>query len=140
MSRRDAREALLALMYEFAVNGEEGYDTLNVMEDVLSGPLSETDRNYIKDGYNRFAAHREQVDSVISSSLTSWDISRLAKVDLSILRLAVSELLYSADIPAKVSINEAVELAKKFSSDQAPKFINGVLAGCFKKMDSHKLA
>jgi len=140
MKRRDAREALLALLYEYAVTGEKGNDTLDVMEDTFSGPLSETDKKDIQSLWHVIVQNQDDIDVLISSSLKSWTIDRLAKMDLSILRLAVYEIAYDASIPAKVSINEAVELAKKYSSDQAPKFVNGVLAGCLTKVESQKMA
>ena len=68
------------------------------------------------------------IDDKISSSLKNWTIDRISKVNLSILRLAVCEIMYIEDIPFQVSINEAVELAKKYSDDDAPSFVNGVLA------------
>ena len=136
MGRRNAREALLALMYEYDVVGEKGHETLQVMGDVLSQSLNDSDDKYIEKGYNFFMNKSEEIDEIIKASLTSWDIERLSRVDVSIMRLAVIDMKYFDDIPRKVAINEAVELAKRFSSDKAPKFINGVLAGCTKVLDS----
>jgi transcription antitermination protein NusB len=139
MSRRYAREALLALMYEYTVTGQQGHETLDVMGDILSDSLTDSDREYIGLGVSNFLTNQETIDEVIKSSLKSWSISRLARVDLSILRLAVVEIIYFEDIPEKVAINEAVELGKKYSSDKSPKFINGVLAGCLKNIDVKKV-
>ena len=139
MSRRYAREALLALMYEYTVTGQQGHETLGVMGDILSDSLTDSDREYIGLGVSNFLTNQETIDEVIKSSLKSWSISRLARVDLSILRLAVVEIIYFEDIPEKVAINEAVELGKKYSSDKSPKFINGVLAGCLKNIDVKKV-
>ena len=71
--------------------------------------------------------HAEYIDNIISSHLQNWQLERLPAVDRAILRVAVWELLYSNDVPEPVTIDEAVELAKKFSTDESPKFINGVL-------------
>ena len=75
-------------------------------------------------GYN---AHSDEVDAAIEKSATNWTMDRMAKVDLAILRLAVFELLFRTDIPPVVSINEAIDLAKEFSSGESRRFINGVL-------------
>ena len=78
-------------------------------------------RDFIKQHIN------EDVDEIISNSSKGWKINRLSKVDLNILRLAIYEIKYNESIPVNVSINEAINLAKKYSSDEAPAFINGVL-------------
>ena len=120
------------------MTGEAGNDTMNVMGDVLSSDLSEADREYIEGSYQEFLIGVDTLDEIISSALTSWNIKRLSRVDISILRLALLEILKRDEIPEKVSINEAVELAKKYSTDQSPKFINGVLAGCLKHLEEAK--
>ena len=70
---------------------------------------------------------RDNIDDIIQKSSTSWDIKRIAKVDLSILRVAITEILYLSDIPDKVSINEAIDLAKKYGDENSYKFVNGLL-------------
>lgn len=120
------------------MTGEAGNDTMNVMGDILSGKLTEADREYIDECYQLFLDETDKLDSIISPALTSWNIERLSRVDISIIRLALLEILDRDEIPEKVSINEAVELAKKYSTDQSPKFINGVLAGCLKHLDTAK--
>lgn len=129
---------MLSLMYEYAVTGETGNDTINVMGDILAEKLSSADEHYIEDSFAAFVDNQKNLDEMIAASLKSWHIDRLSRLDLSILRLALIEITEDADIPEKVSINEAVELAKKYSSDKAPKFINGVLAGCLKQIASKK--
>jgi len=129
---------LLCLMYEYSVTGEAGYDTMNVMGDILSENLTEGDREYIDSSYQKFLTDRDRLDVIITSALTSWNIKRLSRVDISIIRLALLEILECEEIPEKVSINEAVELAKKYSTDKSPKFINGVLAGCIKHLEDAK--
>ena len=74
----------------------------------------------------------ESINNAISSKLKKWSIDRLSKVDLSILQLAVFEILYIDDIPSKVSVNEAVNLAKKYGENNSPSFINGVLGSILK--------
>ena len=69
------------------------------------------------------------IDEHIQNNIEGWDIHRLARVDLSILRIAIYELLYRDDIPVQVSINEAIEISKKYSTEDSSKFINGILGG-----------
>lgn len=72
-------------------------------------------------------AHRVEIDRLISEKSKHWSIARMARVDLSILRMAIFELLFRGDIPRNVTINEAIEVAKKFGSEDSPAFINGIL-------------
>lgn len=76
--------------------------------------------------------HREDCDALIQTAAIRWELSRLSSVDRSILRLAVYHLKFCPDIPCKVTINEAIELAKKFSGEQSPRFVNGVLDAILK--------
>jgi len=71
--------------------------------------------------------HREEIDAQITAKSPNWSLSRMAKIDLSIIRLAAYELLFRADIPKNVTINEAVEIAKTFGSEESPAFVNGIL-------------
>lgn len=89
----------------------------------------------VSEDFASFLDHREEIDQVIDSTLVGWDIHRLAKVDLAIIRLASYEIFYCPEIPTKVSINEAVELAKKFSTDDSSRFINGILGSVIKKYE-----
>jgi transcription antitermination factor NusB len=83
--------------------------------------------NYLKEVFDSFLLNRDNIDDIIQKSSTSWDIKRIAKVDLSILRVAITEILYLSDIPDKVSINEAIDLAKKYGDENSYKFVNGLL-------------
>lgn len=81
--------------------------------------------------------HKEEVDSYISKHTFNWDMSRIAIIDKNILRMALAELLYFEDIPPKVSINEAIEIAKKFNStDKSSKFVNGILDAMYNDLKS----
>ena len=77
--------------------------------------------------YKDIAAHEEEIDAMINEHTTGWKTGRMNKVDLSVLRLAVYEMKWDDEVPVKVAINEAVELAKNFSGDEGPAFVNGVL-------------
>lgn len=71
--------------------------------------------------------HREEIDAQIAAKSPNWSLARMAKIDLAIIRLAAFELLFRADIPKNVTINEAIEIAKKFGSEESPAFVNGIL-------------
>lgn len=90
--------------------------------------LSDTDKETIKAKVDNVIANLSTIDNNLNEKVTGWDISRIGKVELAILRLAVYEILFDDDIPTGVAINEAVELAKKFGQDSSGSFINGVLA------------
>ncbi|MFO7294505.1 MAG: transcription antitermination factor NusB [Caldicoprobacter sp.] len=127
MARKDAREVAMKLLYQKDMSGEADIDLLLKMEPHYS--IHENDREYILNLLNLFETHAEEIDGHIRSFSKGWEFSRIAKVDLAILRLALCEILYRDDIPVSVSINEAVELAKKFSNDKSGRFVNGVLGG-----------
>lgn len=83
---------------------------------------------FVKRIIKEFLKHKEEVDGIIQRLSDGWDISRLVKMDKAVLRIAVSELLYLKETPVKAAINEAVELVKKYSTDDSASFVNGVLA------------
>ena len=131
MSRRTEREAVFKLIFRREFNSEEEMkDQLAYFfgDNEESGKLSEEEQKKVEDRYELAASHMEEIDEIISSNAEGWNISRMGKVELAIIRLAVFEMCFDEDIPELVAIDEAVELAKKFGGDQAPSFINGVLA------------
>lgn len=121
MSRKIARETTMQIYYQMEMQNE--------FEDTIAKDLTEAvkDKEYINDMISLFIKNKETINKKISENLKDWNINRISKVDLSILRLAITEIFYNEDIPDKVSINEAIELAKKFGQDESPSFINGVL-------------
>ena len=94
--------------------------------------FSEEDEAYIKDKYDRIVSMLPELDSIINTHSKSWDTTRMGKVDLAILRLAVYEIRFDDNIPVGVAIDEAVELAKKYGQDESAAFVNGILAGIAK--------
>ena len=90
--------------------------------------VSEKDQTYMEEKYHHVTEHIPEIDEMLNASAKGWKTSRMGRVDLTILRLAVYEMKFDEDIPEKVAINEAVELSKKFGGDESPAFINGVLA------------
>ncbi len=123
MARPIAREAAMQLVFEQLFGGEGETQTLVDLVDYAPG---ESDRAYIEAAVSGVREHAQEIDEEIASCLRGWRLERLSRVDLAILRLSVYEMKYGG-IPVAVSINEAVELARKYSSEQSCPFINGVL-------------
>lgn len=128
MSRRSARKNAFFLLFQMDFNQAEEYEQVKEIFFAESEePVEEEDKDFIVSEVEGTRAHMEEIDQIIGECAKGWNIDRMSKVDLAILRLAVYELRFSKDTPVGVAINEAVELAKKFSSDEAPGFINGIL-------------
>ncbi|WP_201713454.1 transcription antitermination factor NusB [Rossellomorea arthrocnemi] len=123
MKRRVAREKALQALFQIDMSDIEPEIALtNVLED------EEKMDAYLEQLVLGFIENQERIDGHIRENLEKWSFDRLAKVDRNILRLGVYELLFVDDVPNKVVINEAVEIAKTFGDDQSSKFINGVLS------------
>ena len=128
MSRREIRENVFKMLFRVEFHDEEDVnEQLSMFEEELVH-LNEEDLNYIKEKFNKIIENIDSIDAEINDKSKGWKTSRMGKVDLSIIRLAVYEIKNEDDIPVKVSINEAVELAKKFGTDDSASFVNGVLA------------
>lgn len=128
MTRRELRENVFMMLFRVEFHEEEEMpEQLVLFEEELEN-LNEKDSAYINNKCNEIFAKISELDAAINEVTTGWKTSRMAKVDLSIIRLAVYEIKFEDDIDAKVSINEAVELAKKYGTDESASFVNGVLA------------
>lgn len=127
MGRRELRESIFQLLFmiEFNDNQEMTEQKQLYLEGIED--LQEKDQAYIQDKFEKIREVVPQLDEALNEASKGWKTSRMGKVELSILRLAVYEMRYDEDVPAKVAINEAVELAKKFGGNDAPSFINGIL-------------
>lgn len=130
MSRSKLREKAFQLLFcaEFGMQDELPEQAQLFFADEEQQMLSEKERGQIQQKVERIVARLGEIDQQIGEKSVGWKISRIGKVELTILRLAIYEILYDETIPVSVSINEAVELAKKFAADGSPAFINGVLA------------
>lgn len=134
MSRRFAREAAMCLFFEYSITNKFESETLETMRDVFEEEgMVLTDRSYITRLIAVFQKNQEEIDAVINQFSRAWNTDRIAKIDLSILRIAFTEILHMPDIPEKVSVNEAIELAKKYSTANSPRFINGLLGAYLKE-------
>jgi len=128
LSRRSARDTAFRLFYEYSINGEFNPATMDVMRDCFDKGMNENAWEFVKRLIEIYKSHADEVDAVIQVNSKKWNISHMAKVELSILRLGVCELKYCDDIHQSITVNECVELAKKYASDKSSSFINGVLA------------
>ncbi len=130
MTRSQAREHIFKLLYEMQFKQEE-YDIEAVVTTYLENfpeeNVSENDKTFILSEVKGVYQTKESLDEEIAGAVKGWSLERISKVDLAILRLAVYEIRCVPEIPASVSINEAVELAKKYSQSAARSFINGIL-------------
>ena len=128
MSRTTAREHTFKILYGLQFHNSSPKDFIeSYILNFVEEPVLEEDRAFIEKETMGTQEHVEQLDQGIAEALKGWKISRLSKVDLAILRLSAYEIMFSGEIPVSVSINEAVNLAKKYSQDAAPAFINGIL-------------
>jgi N utilization substance protein B len=128
MTRRELRENMFKMLFRVEFhNQDEMPEQVALFEEELE-QIKEADKEYLTSKTDSILAHLKEIDDAINDKSVGWKTSRMGKVDLAILRLAVYEIRYEEDIPEKVSINEAVELAKKYGTDDSSSFINGVLA------------
>ncbi|TMV51399.1 transcription antitermination factor NusB [Paenibacillus mesophilus] len=148
MKRRLAREIALQSLYHIEMNDvspEVAIET--VLEEARSDNEAElavgdgevAGTPYLADLVKGTTKHKERIDETLSVYLTGWKVDRLSKVDRQILRLAAYEMLFGTEVPPKVVVNEAIELAKRFGSDESGKFVNGVLGKLIKELDAIKI-
>ena len=128
MSRTELREHIFKMLFRIEFNNEEERKEQEDLYFELNDEISESDKKYIFDKYQAILLKLDEIDKLLNELSTGWKTSRMNRVDLAILRLAAYEIKWDEEIPTGVAINEAVELAKKYSSDSGPAFVNGVLA------------
>ncbi|MDZ7295539.1 MAG: transcription antitermination factor NusB [candidate division KSB1 bacterium] len=136
-SRRAARELALRALYAAELSGRSAAE---VLADPLvmvpaDGPLLEFIRRLVA----LTLQHRPELDGYIAAKTTNWDFARLAVIDKLVLRMAVCEFLYFEDIPPKVTIDEAIEISRKYSTDKSDKFVNGILDAVLNELQSRDL-
>ena len=134
MNRVKSREYLLQLAYQMEITSETALETFNSFMENEDISKDDLDLAYIKSGLLGIEENKEKLDSLIESQLVKWKLNRISKVNLSILRISTYEILFAEDVPGKVSINEAIELCKKYSDNKSVSFINGVLDRAFKEL------
>jgi len=135
LSRRITRESAMKLLYQFQLRDDDIEEQISLFLDETEG-LENLDKEFFLDVIHGVINNKEEIDGLIQTHSKGWKLERMPKVDLAIMRLAVYELKYRKDIPMNVSINEAVELAKKYGGEQSKNFINGVLGKIVTKLQS----
>ena len=133
MTRRELRDNVFKMLFRIEFHeAEEMPEQLALFEDELNtlfdGKQGQENREYLTNKCNDIFSHITELDEAINEFSSGWKTSRMSKVDLTIIRLAVYEMRYEEVIPVAVSINEAVELAKKYGTDDSASFVNGILA------------
>ena len=123
MKREDIREKTMQLVYQMDITGDFRIEDLSIVEESVKAAA----KQQAVDTLTAVQDHHEEIDRIIGENLDKWSIDRIAKTDLAILRTAVAEMLYVDSIPVGVSINEAVELAKKYGDEKSYAFVNSVL-------------
>ncbi len=134
MGRREMREHIFKLLFLREFNpSEEMPEQIRMYFESLE-ELTPMNEVYMQDKYGKILEHFDEIDEVLNQASSGWKVSRMSKVDVNILRLAVYEMKYDEDVPVKVAINEAVELAKKFGGDDSSSFVNGILGKIAKEL------
>lgn len=128
MTRSKLRENTFKLLFCMAFHEEEEMDEQLILFKEELENLKEEESAYLTSKCKNVYAHVEELDAAINEVAKGWKTSRMNKVDLTVLRLALYEIRHEEDIPFKVSVNEAVELAKAYGTDDSASFVNGILA------------
>ena len=139
MGRRETRECAMKFIFQTMIQKEDVEEQIGRFCE--ENELTEAgERSYFLDVVHGVAEHAEELDARIARHAKGWTINRMPKVDLSIMRLSTFEMAYCKDIPASVSINEAVELSKHYGDDQSKSFVNGVLAKVWLEIQSEQVS
>jgi len=123
--RREGREHAVQALYAVELSPAQPREAISLFWETER--FKAAARAFAGDLLAGILEHREEIDAQIAAKSPNWSLSRMAKIDLAIIRLAAYELLFRADIPKNVTINEAIEIAKKFGSEESPAFVNGIL-------------
>jgi len=126
MGRRFSREIAMKLLYQMQFQQDNKEEQLK--EVLEKYPFNEKEREYVEDVVNGVLNNLDKIDKLIEQRAIGWKLNRIPKVDLALLRLGIYEILFRDDIPYTVTINEAVELAKKYSTEESGAFINGIFS------------
>jgi N utilization substance protein B len=125
--RRESRELALQILYALDANPSVGIrETLQTFREEQTEVLSRV-REFAEGLVQGVQEHRDVIDAAIKARSKNWTLVRMPRVDLNVMRLATFELMFRGDIPKKVSINEAIEIARKFGDKESPAFVNGIL-------------
>ncbi len=134
MSRRSIRESVFKLVYETDICGEVNDLTVNEM----TQNINDDEKRYFDKVFYGIVENRQKIEDIIKKYARAYNYDRLYKVDKALLFVAIYEILYMDDIPYSVSVNEALEIAKIYSTEKSASYINGILASVIKNMEEHK--
>lgn len=134
MSRKKSREKAMELAFGMELSHDTPNEAIEIFLDNYEGNIKELDIEYIKNILEGINDNKEGLDSIIEENLQNWKIERIAKINLTILRLAVLEMKHVEDVPARVALNEALELTKTYSDEKSVSFINAVLDKILKNL------
>jgi len=132
LKREDIREKTMQLVYQMDITGDFNVSDLSVVEE----SSKVIGKRQAEETLQAVSAHHEEIDAMIADNLDRWTIERIGRTDLAILRTAVAEMMYIDSIPYGVSINEAVDLAKKYGDERSYAFINSVLSKIAVKLEA----
>ena len=139
MTRKRIRENLYIMLFQtnFYEDSDHTQQAEIYLEDLSDPDATKKAKAELKDRFEQVLSHLEEIDKKIEEKSKGWVLSRIAKVDLTILRLAVFEMVYDEQVPAGVAINEA-ELSKKYGTDKSYRFVNGILASIAKELSKEE--
>lgn len=126
MNRTLAREVAMKILFARSLGGEDTWEEV-LEQSQTRDELSDEDKTFLENEVFGVERHREELDGLIDGYAKGWNLNRLAKVDLTLLRMGLFELLYLPEVPVGAAINEAVELSKRYGEDKSYSFINGIL-------------
>lgn len=136
MGRKQAREGAMKLLFQMESTNDYSDEAMELF--LSNFEFDEGETEYIRASIGTIKENIEAIDNKIIPNLEGWSLHRLAKVDLAVLRVSIYEILYRKDIPLEVSINEAIEIVKKYSAEDSFKFVNGVLGGFVRSMNKNE--
>ena len=126
MNRTLAREVAMKILFARSLGGEDTWEEV-LEQSQARDELSDEDKTFLENEVFGVERHREELDGLIDGYAKGWNLNRLARVDLTLLRMGLFELLYLPEVPVGAAINEAVELSKRYGEDKSYSFINGIL-------------
>lgn len=135
MGRRETREQAMKMLYQVNIQRDDIAEQIARFADEHTWSDAE-EKDYFMTAVQGVIDLSAELDKRINDHSRGWTVERMPKVDLAIMRLAIYELLYMSDIPPSVSINEAVELTKKYGTDQSKSYVNGVLANIYTEIQA----
>lgn len=133
MSRKKSREKAMEILFGMTISKDSVEEAIETFKDNIEDDINDADLEYITNILHGVEKNKAELDSMLSGYLQNWKLERISKVNLAILRIAVYEIEYVDDVPGKVAVNEALEIAKIYSDEKSVSFINGVLDKILKK-------